>query len=372
LRIAISLLNFRPSCVGGVETYLRQLLAHAGAARGGDEIVVVEHRGAAGALPAPGLQRAVLDLTDRAVVAHRVLEAFTPWRCLAAERLFKSIAADVVYFPQQSIFPKRVTGPCVLQALDVQHLVMPRYFSRFDRAFRACVYPRSLTRAGRVIAISDFTRRMLIERAGIPAGKVAAIPFGVTPPRPVSPGDSPKVQGPYLYFPAATFPHKGHATLFRSFAALRRRGGPDRKLVLTGQRTPHWRHLQGLIAGLGIAGDVLHLGFVAPEVVDNLYANAEAVVFPTEFEGFGLPVVEAIQRRKKIICSRLEVFAEIGVPPEAQIDFSDPDQLLAALNNDAPPALIRSPWTWAQAVEATIETLRALGAAGPEPVPTQA
>jgi len=366
VRIAISLLNFRPSCVGGVETYLRQLLAHAGAAKGADEVIVVEHRGNAGVLPAPGLQRAVLDMSDRAVVTARILEAFSPWRCLAAERLFADVAPDVAYFPQQSIFPKRIAAPCVLQALDVQHLVLPRYFSLFDRAFRACVYPRSLARAGRVIAISEFTRRMLIERAGIPAGKVVAIPFGVSPPASRGPTAPPEVQGPYLYFPAATFPHKGHATLFRSFAALRRRGGVGRKLVLTGQRTGHWRRLRRLIGQLGIAGDVIHMGFVTPEVVDSLYANAEAVVFPTEFEGFGLPVVEAIQRGKKIICSRLDVFTEIGVPPEAQIDFRDPGQLLAALENSAPPALIRKPWTWAQAVEATLNVLRSMAAA-PKP-----
>jgi glycosyltransferase involved in cell wall biosynthesis len=364
MRFAVSLLSLRPGAVGGAETYVRRLLAALPAVVGDDELVAVLDADLAERLPTPGLARAVLPFGARRLVAERVLEAFTPARARAAERVFREVAADAVLFPQQSIFPARVAAPVVLTVVDLQHLFFPQNFALFDRAFRAAVYPRSLRRAQRVIAISEYTRRTLVERAHLPPEKVVAVPFGHAPAPPGAVEPLAAVPAPYLYYPAASFPHKDHATLFRTYAALRRGGQLAEPLVLTGARTGHWPRLARLARSLGIAGDVRHLGFLPFADVRRVYAGASAVLFPTRFEGFGLPVVEAAELGKKVVTSRLEVFDEIGVPRRFQIDFADPLALLAALRAEGPTVLDRRPGSWEDNARATLRELRRAAAEG--------
>jgi glycosyltransferase involved in cell wall biosynthesis len=360
VRFAVSLLNLRPGRVGGAETYVRELVRHlpAAAAETGDEVVAIGQRDALDAAGASGLETVVVERRDEQTIAARVAEAFTPWRDRVLERLFAGVRPDAVLFPQQSIYPKRVAAPAVLTVVDVQHLFFPQHFGAFDRALRATIYPYSLRRARRIVCISEYTRSTLVERAGVPPGKAVAIPFGFAPgdARGVVPHDG--LPTPYLYYPAASFPHKNHATLFRSYAALRRRGALSAALVLSGAKTPRWRALERLVAELGIERDVVHLGFRPFAEIQRVYAGATAVVFPTLFEGFGLPVLEAVQLGRKVITSRLPVFDEIGVPDEAQIDFADPEQLLAALERPGPTVLSRPPSTWAENARATLRELR--------------
>lgn len=369
MRIVVSLLNYRPGRIGGAETYLKQLLTHLpNLVAAKDEIVLLGHRGNAAQLASFRGRQVIVDRGDLALVAARCLEAFTPWRAGAVERLLAGLAPDVVLFPQQSMFPKRAGWPSVLVAFDVQHLFYPRRFSLFDRCFRAGIYPLSMRRADKIVAISHWSRRTLIQRCGVAAGKVVAVPLGFTP-RPATPCGTGQAaphaglphdvgRAPYLYYPAATYPHKGHATLLRTYSELRGRGDFPYQLLLSGQRTAYWKRLERQIHRLGLEADVTHLGFLSREEVDRTYQGAAAVLFPTEFEGFGIPVLEAVQHGKKIVCSRLEVFDELGVPPEAQIDFHDARQLRAALHAAGPTVLLKTPITWEESTRRLLTELR--------------
>jgi glycosyltransferase involved in cell wall biosynthesis len=361
MRIAMSLLALRPGQVGGAETYVRALVEWMPAAAAGDELVLVVDRDVDRALPAPGWRKVVAPLSAREVVARRVLEAYTPWRSSGLERLVDGLAADAILFPQQSIFPARTRTPAVLTVVDVQYLFHPEHFGLFDRTFRPRVYPRSLAAARHVVAISEFTRGTLVATCGVPPEKVTTVPLGFTP-RDVS-GVAPHREGaPYLYYPAASFPHKGHEELFQALAALRRRGTLRQRLVLTGARTAHWRPLERLARSLGVEDVIRHRGFVSRDEVDALYAGAEAVVFPSRFEGFGLPVLEAARFGRRIVTSRLPVFDEIGVPRESQIDFTDADALEAALALPGPTTLTVRPLTWKGTAERTVEVMRTAAA----------
>ena len=357
MRLAMSLLALRPGQVGGAETYVRALVEWLPQVAVGDELLLLLDRDVDRGLPAPGWRKVVVPLSSRAVVAQRVLEAYTPWRAAGLERLVAALGADVLFFPQQSIFPARVKTPAVLTAVDVQYLFHPEHFGLFDRTFRPRVYPRSLATARHVLAISEFTKQTLVEPCGVAQEKVTAIPLGFTQ-RDVSQVEPHRNGLPYLYYPAATFPHKAHDTLLRTLAALRRRGELHHRLILTGARTSHWNTLARLVRELGMGDALQHLGFVSRDQVDALYAGADAVVFPSRYEGFGLPIVEAAQFGRRIVTSRLLVFDEIGVPREAQIDFEDPEALLAALARPGPTVLTVRPVTWKETAERTVEVLR--------------
>jgi len=356
VRFLISLLALRPGRIGGTETYIRELLAAMPAVADDDEVAVLLSRHIAAEVATPGLTRIEVDATLPVLMAQRMAEAFTPYRATAIEAVIARVAPDAVLFPQISMFPKHIPVPAVLTVGDVQHLVHPGNFAIIDRLFRAAIYPYSFRHAARILAISAYTRDQLVELAGVPADKIVVVPLGARAAS--TPAGAPPVAPPYLYFPAATNVHKGHDVLLASFAAAVREHGLPHRLVLTGQQTPHWRVLQRAIAELGITDRVVHLGFVARQVVDALYAGADAVVFPTRYEGFGLPVVEAAAAGTKVIASRLAVFAELGAVDVLQIDFEDPRQLAEAVASPVRSSLAASPWTWEGTARATLDALR--------------
>ncbi len=355
----MSLLAFRPGRVGGTETYLRQLLEHLPRETTGETLLAVMDRDLAAELATPGFERVVVPWSARRIVTRRILEAFTPWRDRALERLFAGVRADVALFPQQSIYPRDVATPSVLTVADLQHLVFPQHFPLFDRLYRPRIYPHSTARARRLIAISDFTRSELEARCGIAGDKIAVVPHGIATGDASGIAPYPGLDAPYLYCPAASFPHKDHAALLEAYAALRRAGRIPHRLVLTGMRTEHWPALAQRIEALGIAKDIRHLGFLPYSDVQRVYAGADAIVFPTRYEGFGLPVLEAVQHHGCVIVSDIPVFRELGVPREWRIDFADPGQLAAALARPGPTRLEKAPATWAECARRTLEVLRA-------------
>jgi alpha-1,3-rhamnosyl/mannosyltransferase len=361
MRIAVSLLNYRPGKIGGTETYLRQLLAWLPELKGSDELIVVMNRQVAALLPAGAWGRVVVDATERQLLIARVGEAFTPYRARFAEHALAQARCDVVLFPQQSLFPKRVAWPCLVVAHAVQHVLQPRQYSWADRAFRSAAYDYAYRRAERIVAISQDMKATLVAQCRVPAAKVVVIPHGSLELNPAHVQPSTRVAGRFFFYPAATYPYKGHRTLLQTFAALRS-DGYDGRLVLAGQQTPYWKVLGRDIRRLGLQSAVIHLGLLPFHEVLELYQAAEAVLLPTTYEGFGLPVMEAVAMRKKLITSRLPIFDEWGVPPQYQIDFADHRQLAAALALPGPTCLAKPVWTWRQSMGALWDELRRLAA----------
>jgi glycosyltransferase involved in cell wall biosynthesis len=359
VKLALSLLSLRPGQVGGAETYVRQLVAKLPALAAGDRLVAVMDRDVAAGYETPGWERVVVPRSSARIVADRILEAFTPWRALGIERLLSEVGADATLFPQQSIFPKRAPGRAVLTIVDVQHLYHPEHIPAFERAFRPAIYPYSMKRADQLVTISEFVRTTVLERCGISPDRVTAIPLGYEPRDASAVAPTDRVAGPYLYYPAATFVHKNHAALIRSYATLRRHGDVQEKLVFTGMQTGEWKGLARLARDLGVGGDVVHLGYLPYPEARRVFVGAAAVLFPSRYEGFGIPVLEAaVELRKKVITSRLPVMDELGVPKDRQIDFADPQALLAALRLPGPTVLARTPSTWQECAARTLAVLR--------------
>jgi len=357
MKIGISLLNFMPGKVGGIETYIRKLIKYAPELAGIDEIVVFVHRDNRASLQS---DVSVMELPwgQSQVDAARILEAFTPWRARAEESLIADSGVDVMLFTQQSMFPLHCPVPSVLLVADVQYLISPHYYSWLDLRFRKRIYVGSMHACSRIIAISSVTATHLHELCDISPEKVDVIHLGFdrTPTRAECVPGQP--DGPYVYYPAATHRHKGHAQLFRTFAQLKREKGIKHKLVLSGSRNAYWRKLERIIRAEGLQDDIIHFGFISYGQVETLYAGADAVLFPTEFEGFGIPVLEAMSRHKKIICSTLPIFDELGVPADWQIDYRLPEPLLAALLRMVPVCPTSVPISWEESVKRNLDVLR--------------
>lgn len=354
MRIGISLLNLRPGKVGGIETYIRKLVEWAPRVAGDDEVVFFVHRDNREVVPRP-YEVVVVDCSQREMDLYRLLEAFTPWRARAIACQIEASGIAVMLYTQQTIFPINCGIPSLLFVADVQYLFHPEYFAFADIQFRKRSYLRSIQRATRITTVSQFSANHVVEQCGIPAERIKVIHHGFDPVSPPREDSDIVPDYPYLYYPSASYPHKGHAVLFRSLAELKRRGQLKYRLLLSGDRNKYWMKLEQLIREEGMEDEIIHQGYISYAEVVALYRHAAAIVFPSEFEGFGIPVLEAVQLQKKIVCSQIPTFGELGVPEHWQIDFSDPDELLRALEQDGPTQLERGPISWQEAVSRTVQ-----------------
>jgi glycosyltransferase involved in cell wall biosynthesis len=363
MRIGVNLLNLRLGVMGGFETFARKIVDYLPACNEEDEIIFIVNRHNESFVPASRIKK-VIDWDLSVTNFYRILQALFPLLCNSAEKDIASLKLDVLFFPHQAMFPIRINCPSVLNIADVQHLYFPQYFTWRDHWFRRASYDRAVKTCDQIIAISNFTAACLRERYSVADENIDIVHHGFEPSSSVSKVLPVKLDSPYIYYPAASFKHKGHRVLFESIAQLKHDNEFPYVLVLSGVRDAHWNSLAADIIRLGIVDVVLDFGFIDYSEVVGLYRGADAIVFPTEFEGFGLPVLEAAQYEKKIICSRLDVFNEIGVPQAFQIDFSDPHQLKSALNSNKPYALEKNTITWAESISKIYDVLRKTAARG--------
>ena len=358
MRIGVSLLNFRVGCMGGIETYFRKLIEYLPvcAAESGDEIIFFANQETKGLLSGNSDVR-VLEWSRHKTSFFRLSEIFRPFHVRSVERWIADAELDIYFVPHQAIFPIDVPVPVVMTAHDVQHLYYPRYFSLFDRIYRDAIWKRSLAVASGIISISHFTKKTLIQECGVSADKIKVVHHGYNEIDTTYVEPSQRISNPFIFYPAASYPHKGHARLLNILSVMKKNGSMPFKLVFCGMKTPYWRELENKIKLLNLETEVTHLGFLEHNEVLGLYKACEAVIFPSEFEGFGLPVLEAVQLGKKVICSRLDVFDELGVPPELQVDFSNLNEFKAAMGYTG-KIMINSHQTWKEAVGETLQVLK--------------
>jgi glycosyltransferase involved in cell wall biosynthesis len=148
-----------------------------------------------------------------------------------------------------------------------------------------------------VIAISEHVKETLVERLGVERDRISVAPLGVDVER-FSPGQGPRE--PFLLYPANAWPHKNHKRLFAAFEVIRSQR-PELRLVLTG--VGH--------AKLGLPPGVESRGRVSPDELVELYRKASALVFPSLYEGFGLPPLEAMACGCPVVASRAGALPEV-------------------------------------------------------------
>jgi glycosyltransferase involved in cell wall biosynthesis len=277
--IGIALLTLVPGVVGGSETYARALtsaLARVGTLEY-EALLPPLAADAGGGLPsriASGYPSARTTLGRLRAMAGGT---FAP-AGLCAELGFERL--DAVHFPLTVRVPPSDGTPTVVTALDVQHLVHPGFFSPPERVYRRFAYDRSFRGARLVIAISEHVGRSLVERCGVDPERVRVVALGVDHAR-FRPGVAQRE--PFLLYPARRWPHKNHDRLLQAFALLRA-NRPELRLVLTGGGPAETPPQPGVVVR----------GHVSQDELVHLYQTASALVFPSLYEGFGLPVLEAM------------------------------------------------------------------------------
>ena len=310
--VGISLLTLVPGVVGGSETYARELCR--GLARVGE----LEYR-----VFVPTIAEDAADGLESRVVRGYPASFSTLGRMRAmagslvrGNRLRRELGLDeldAVHFPLSVMLPLVSDTPAATTILDLQHEFLPENFPLWERGYRRALYGASARRSQLVIAISEHARETLVERLLLDPARVRTIHLGVDLER-FSPADVPRE--PFLLYPANAWPHKNHERLFEAMALLRR-DHRDLRLVLTGEHAdaPDFVDVRGRVS--------------QDELVD-LYRRASALVFPSLYEGYGQPVLEALACACPVACSDLPPLREVAADMAVYFDPLDPESIASA------------------------------------------
>ncbi len=347
MRIGIHLESLRPGEIGGLERYVRQLVDTAVVQDPELTWVLAVAPYNADTFPdGPGIEKHVLtpeafQRLDAATLAQWHLDA---WFC-----------------PLLTLEPASPGLPSVAMIPDLQHETFPEYFPAEILAWRHEHYARTVRDADRVLTISTFSRDDIVTRfsltggnltagcgpderredaSAFPASKVVAVPLGpaeaFTTPEPWrSSATLERVRSAYelpdrfLFFPAHGWPHKNHQALFEALALLHASRDDCPQLVLTGGgREPGWAETW---EALGIAGHVRHLGRIPDDDLPAVYALATLMVFPSLFEGFGLPLLEAMGCGCPVLSGQTTSLPEVGGDAVARVDATSARGLAKAI-----------------------------------------
>lgn len=281
VRITLPMLTFVPGAMGGSETYVRGLLG-ALARRTDVDVTVLVSADVAGSLGGNLTEVVVERVRGGARSVERVRTLVQALRVDGGARAALA-ASDVVHYPftVPVPLPGAAGRPWVQSLLDVQHRDLPSLFGRGERLYRRVAYDRGARAAGRVLTLSQFSKARIVESIGVRAAAIDVALLGVDHAWYTR---ADVEREPFVFYPAAAWPHKNHSRLFAAVEAVRRTR-PEIRLVLTGEGRER----------LGPLPDwVEHRGRVGSEELRELYRRAGCLAFPSLYEGFGLPPVEAM------------------------------------------------------------------------------
>lgn len=249
---------------------------------------------------------------------------------------------DLVHYPATLIRPLTLTTPCVLTVFDLQHEYYPEHFTPAEMAWRAQSYRPSVHKAAHLLTPSQYTATTLTEKYAVPPAHLTVIPVGADPRlQRATPLEVARVRAKYhlperyLYYPANPWPHKNHARLIAALRLLSPTLPTPPTLVLSGRLANEPRDARLLALAAGLEDQVIDLGFVPTADLAGLYTGAQLMVFPSLFEGFGIPLLEAMA------CGCPIAAADATAIPEC---VGDAAVLFDPLDSAAIAAAIRALW----------------------------
>ena len=347
----------------GIEVYMEQLLGALG--RTG-RVQITALSWAPLGLNLPGVREVVPALRPEIGGVRAILWKlwFDQWYALRAV----APAGGILLHGMDGFLPYslRARDRCVATVHDLGWQVHPELYDRKLRMMYAALFPWVLRRANRMIAVSQYTADDLMRRAGVPASKIDVVYHGLDPVFTAPTGRPAPSASPYVLAVGGVSPRKNTRRLIEAFVRWRGRGGHrmDYQLRITGASLD--RNLTQ--DGAGMPDGVSLLGYVDKAELPRLYAGASAFLYPGIYEGFGLPIIEAMACGAPVVTSRTGAAPEIAGGAAILVDPFSVESIEAGIEQITRPeeaARLRALgherarlFNWSDAADATIETYR--------------
>jgi glycosyltransferase involved in cell wall biosynthesis len=364
MRIGINASWMTPGHVGGMEWYVRNLVAQLGTIDHDNEYVLVTAPNNQGTfqLASPRWKKLVyaghetsptMFRVDQGVPApsgrrpqwlrraYHVLKRLGARASTAAlNDLIRREGIDLWFCPLIYALPLDATVPTVTTIPDLQHEYYPDFFTEEELALRAVGYPYSCRVATATIGISKHVADDIIHFYDVPQERVFSTPLALDSSYDLSPSAIDRlvnaarlkfrIDYDFIFYPANGWKHKNHEALIEAFSFVRSRH-PRLNLLLTGCEFDVIDRIRPLIRRYRLQQAVRHLGYVSRDDIVGLYAACRLLVFPSLFEGFGLPLLEAMHFGVPVVCSNVTSLPEVGGDAVLYFDPRVPDQIAQAI-----------------------------------------
>jgi glycosyltransferase involved in cell wall biosynthesis len=358
MRIGVNLIPLRPGRMGGLEFYVRNLLTHLLAIDTRNRYFLFTAWWNHDSIDLPyGRYKKILVVQKPAGQDHlavRGAKGIRWWSGLTRLPLRRNIAStsfadlhnwarhlrlDLWFCPMINLEPRQLPIPTIITIPDIQQEYYPEFFTQVELSQRALMYKPSCEEATAVITISNYSKENIVERYGLPPAKVhctylagsemsSASAEGLS-----SELDRQKHRLPqrFAFYPANLWPHKNHNMLILALHRLRQAYGVSLPLVLTGDEMGQWKTLEEIISHFQLRAQVSYLGYVGGDELRMLYESAAMLVFPSLFEGFGIPLVEAMELGCPIAAANRTSIPEVVGDAALLFDPKSPDSIAAAI-----------------------------------------
>ena len=310
------------------------------------------------------------------------------WLTIAWHRAHVPIPADFlsgpvdIFHSPDFVLPPLRRARSVLTVHDLAFLMYPECAHDRLRAYLEAVVPRSVVRADFVIADSENTRNDLVVLLGVHPDRVDVVPGGVD--ERFSPVRDPALlrqarnqlgvgDAPYVLAVGVLEPRKNLSTLMDAFAIAKSRGLlPGHRLVLAGGRGWLVEEILEHHAASPVRDQILLPGFVPDELLPAAYSAADVLAFPSLYEGFGLPLLEAMACGTPVVTSSASCLPEVGEGASLMVEPMDTDGLAEALVRAATEPELReelrakgtaraAQYTWRRAAERLLSVYEKVG-----------
>lgn len=253
--------------------------------------------------------------------------------------ILRYLKADLLFCPFTAPTYAVAATPTVSVIYDLQYKTYPEFFSPEDIAHRHRIFSEASKRSTMLVAISEYSRRLAIEHGGVDPNKIRAIHIRIAKQRLRNAEQDHAVldrlklsRQKYIIYPANFWKHKNHEMLLTAFEAARGIGlAHDVKLVCTGEPGERQEFLKLMASSLGLEQSVLFPGYLTDSQLLALMTGSCGVIFPSLYEGFGMPVVEAMAIGIPVACSDVTSLREVAGNAAILFDPRIPGQIADAI-----------------------------------------
>ena len=362
----------------GVGTYIRNVVRTLGRLDRENQYLLFGPPGKVeeiGALP-PNFQTVPLAEPERSVKGFREFRTTV-----------KRLNADLVHIPNLFSVPRVLPCPYVMTVHDMlEHMSRARGQTGFWRSWHFQMTKRVLSGAARIFAVSNFTKNEIEKLFGIPPERIEVI-YNAIDERflhgHASEADREliaqryQVNYPFLLYAGRISPHKNVVRMIEAFSALkteleRDQAFPDLKLIIIGDDLSGNPDLRRTVVRSGVQNDVRFLGFVPIEVLRIFYDSAKVFVFPSLYEGFGLPPLEAMAHGTPVVTSNVSSLPEVVGNAAVLVNPENVFEIMRALHRVLVDHVLRDrmkersyqqagKFSWEKSVRRIVEAYRQIG-----------
>ena len=319
MKLGINLVPLFPGKIGGAEQYIRNIINIMQKEESLDIYLFVNEYAYGTFEETENLHKYVIELE----------KPHTP----QLQQYIDSLSLDVWFCPLFHLIPEDCSIPSAVMIFDIQQEYYPENFSKYELQERRKQTSNTLKKANKILTISEFSKKTIIEKYNISPEKIAVTyldadhcfnnPFDDLLNKKVKTNLPEK----YIFYPANMWPHKNHLALLEAYQILKNRYGFDADLVFTGNQDKETDKIKAFIESNDLRNQVRYLGYIPQNEMPYIFHNAQLLVFPSKFEGFGIPLVEAMKSNLPIVCANSTCIPEIVGDAAVLFDENDPENI---------------------------------------------